>query len=98
MNSLERVRSFQASVDVLVVRYEDLCTDVHGTLTRVFRHMGLAAPAAVLDSLPLQLKSRNRPLAPDLAPAIVDRVADLQARHLDEFGYDPGPELHRAHR
>jgi hypothetical protein len=100
VNSLDRVRAVQSSVDVLVVRYEDLCTDVHGTLTRVFRHMGLTAPAAVLDLLPLQLRSRNRPLTPDLPPALVERVVDLQARHLDEFGYDPshGTGLRSAHR
>jgi hypothetical protein len=100
VNSLERVRAVQSSVDVLVVRYEDLCTDVHGTLARVFRHVGLTTPASVFDALPLQLRSRNRPLTPDLAPAIADRVVDLQARHLDEFGYGPsrGTELRRAHR
>ena len=58
----------QSSVDVLVVRYEDLCTDVHGTLTRVFRHMGLTA-----------LGGGARPAA--AAAPVAEPAADCRTSH-----------------
>ena len=89
VNSIERVRAVEPWVDVLTVRYEDLCAGVHGTLARIFRHVGLTTPAAVLARLPRELVSTNRPLGPGLPPAIVDRVSDLQERHLVAYGYAP---------
>jgi hypothetical protein len=72
---------------VLTLRYEDLCTDVHGWLRRILEHAGLDAQAYPFDRVPAKLKATNERRIRELPADELQAVQGAQVAALRRLGY-----------
>ena len=70
------------------VRYEDLCADVRGVLSRAFAAAGLRADDEILARLPERLPLQNLKWQAAFNPAQVDTLLRIQGPLLRQLGYD----------
>jgi hypothetical protein len=74
-------------VDLLEVRYEDLCTDVHGTLIRVLDQVGLDTDRFTFDRCPATLRCTNDRWFRAGTPHDLETVTSRLAHLLTDYGY-----------
>jgi hypothetical protein len=76
---------------VLTLRYEDMCSDVHGSLRRLLGHAGLDADVFPFDGIPTELNPTNARRLQDFGPGELQAVEDIQAAALRRLGYLDNP-------
>jgi hypothetical protein len=86
LHVLDDVRSAQG-IDLLEVRYEDLCTDVPGLLSKVLDHVGLDPSGFPFDRCPQQLSNTNQRWLTSASSEELARVTQLEAPALSRYGY-----------
>jgi omega-hydroxy-beta-dihydromenaquinone-9 sulfotransferase len=76
---------------VLVLRYEDLCADVHGCLRRALAHAGVDPDAFPFSGIPTELTATNERRIRQLSDEELEAVQAAQATALRSFGYLDAP-------
>jgi hypothetical protein len=82
LDELERL-----DLPTLTLRYEDFCTDVHGSLTRVLEHGTLDPKRFPFDVVPRSLAPTNPGRVRQLSSAELEAVEATEAPRLRTFGY-----------
>ena len=78
-------------VDVLEVRYEDFCEDVHGVIHAVLDHAGLDADVFPFQRCPAVLENRNGRHLSSASARELEVVGRIQDSVLSRHGYSPAP-------
>ena len=78
-------------VDVLEVRYEDFCEDVHGVIHAVLDHAGLDADVFPFQRCPAVLANRNGRHLSSASARELEVVSRIQHGVLSRHGYSPAP-------
>lgn len=88
---VEHARS-TTEIDLLEVRYEELCEDVHTVLRTLLLHIGLAPERFPFHRCPTTLQSRNSYWVDAASSRDLAVISGIQARHLRLYGYplEPG--------
>jgi hypothetical protein len=88
---VEHARS-TTEIDLLEVRYEELCRDVHAVLRTLLLHIGLAPERFPFHRCPTTLQSRNSYWVDAASSRDLAVISGIQARHLRLYGYplEPG--------
>ncbi len=87
VKEIEAVRAAAGSINLLEIRYEDLCRDVHGVLSRVLAHSMLHRYSYPFERTPRRLSSTNRSWTDRGARHELERIEEVQAALLSEYGY-----------
>ncbi len=74
-------------IDLLEVRYEDFCDDVHGTLTAVLDHAGLDPSRFPFERCPPTLQNRNARWMSAAEAEDLRRVTEIESDALVRHGY-----------
>ena len=74
-------------MNVLEVRYEDFCEDVHGVIRTVLDHAGLDAGVFPFSRCPSVLSNRNGRHLAAASTRELDEVSRIQQRVLSRHGY-----------
>ena len=77
------------SVSMATVRYEDFCTDVHGSLTDLLISLGLDNSAFPFKRCPTTLTSTNSRWLRQLEPWKEELLLNVQWESLEQYGYVP---------
>lgn len=87
VEEIRAVRSAAETIDLLEIRYEDLCVDVHDTLAKVLTHSMVPAVSRFVDRLPRRLSSTNEHWTDSASPDELARICAAQAELLGDYGY-----------
>jgi Sulfotransferase family len=85
-------------IDLLEVRYEDFCGDVHGTIRVVLDHAGLDADAFPFHQCPRVLSNRNGWHLAAATTDELDEVSHIQQDVLRRHGYPSVPAADQGSR
>lgn len=85
-NSLERVHAAR-DVELLEIRYEDLCDDVYGVIREVLARAGLDADSFAFERCPAQLSQTNPRWIRQATDQELGELTDIQREPLERFGY-----------
>ena len=96
VKEIEAVRAAASSINLLEIRYEDLCRDVHGVLSRVLAHSMLHRYSYPFERTPRRLSSTNRSWTDRGARHELERIEEVQAALLSEYGYTDRRMSHPA--
>jgi hypothetical protein len=83
-------------LDLMTIRYEDLCEDVHGLLEAVLDHCGLDR-AFPFRRCPTSLSNRNGRWLDGASDEELDLIWQLQGDVLTRYGYPATPSRNSAH-
>jgi Sulfotransferase family len=83
---LERTHA-TPGIDLLEVRYEDLCEDVHGVIRTVLRHAGLDTESFPFWRCPPKLSARNARWVERATIEELAEVFEIQRDPLIRYGY-----------
>lgn len=87
---LECIRMVQAEkgrMDLVEVRYEDFCTDIHGHLSTLLERTGLPVDAFPFDQCPLTLTPTNDRWTRSATPSELEMLDTLLADELRLYSY-----------
>jgi hypothetical protein len=87
VDSLYNVDAQRQTINLLEVRYEDFCRDVHAWLRRVFAHANLNPLPYPFDQVPGRLQSTSAQRISELPPAVLTCVQQIAGPMLEQFGY-----------
>ncbi len=94
VEEIEAVRAAASSISLLEIRYEDLCRDVHSVLSRVLAYSMLHRYSYPFERTPRRLSSTNGSWTDRGARHELERIEDVEARWLSEYGYTDGLTSH----
>ena len=83
---LERAEKLSPT-ELIEVRYEDLCADVHATLRVILRRAGLDADSFPFRRCPSQLTSRNSHWVAAASGPELEAISKIEAEQLIRHGY-----------
>ena len=83
---LERAEKLSPA-ELIEVRYEDLCADVHATLRVILRHAGLDTDSFPFRRCPAQLTSRNSHWVAAASAPELEAISRIEAEQLIRHGY-----------
>jgi hypothetical protein len=86
--AVDRVRAAR-EIDLLEVRYEDLCEDVHGVIRTILDRAGLDREAFPYQRCPSRLAQTNSRWLDQALPEELEEVTAIQRAELNRFGYPP---------
>jgi hypothetical protein len=84
--AVDRVHAAREA-DVLEVRYEDLCDDVHGVIRVILDRAALDPDAFPLHRCPSRLSPTNSRWVDRATPRELEEVSEIQHEPLSRFGY-----------
>jgi hypothetical protein len=92
---LERAHT-TPGIDLLEVRYEDLCEDVHGVIRTILRHAGLGTESFPFWRCPPTLSERNARWVEGATTEELAEVSEIQRDLLMQYGYPIAPPAVRG--
>ena len=72
---------------LIEVRYEDFCSDVHGTLGTILHRLDLEADSFPFRRCPATLSSRNSYWLARASPHELAGISQIQSAQLTRYGY-----------
>jgi Sulfotransferase family len=84
---LERARKTTTGIDLLEVRYEDLCGDVHALIRTILAHAGLASEGFPFRRCPRALESRNSYWVEAASSRELAEISRIESDLLRRYGY-----------
>ena len=84
--TLDRVHAARET-DLLEVRYEDLCEDVHGVIRTILDRAVLDPEAFPFGRCPSRLSQTNSRWVDQATPRELEEVSEIQREQLNRFGY-----------
>jgi hypothetical protein len=86
VSTLDRVHA-ASEIDLLEVRYEDLCEDVHGVIRTILTRAALDPEAFPFQRCPSRLEQTNSRWVDQALPRELEEVSEIQREQLNRFGY-----------
>ena len=84
--TLDRVHAARET-DLLELRYEDLCEDVHGVIRTILNRAVLDPEAFPFGRCPSRLSQTNSRWVDQATPRELEEVSEIQREQLNRFGY-----------
>ena len=84
---LRTLGQVERQVELCVLKYEDLCEDVHGTVAAALAFTGLGVDSFPIERLPATLESTNRAWFARADPQLLRRIEAIEREPLANFGY-----------
>jgi sulfotransferase family protein len=87
LDCIEMVQAEKDQIDLIEIRYEDLCQDVHACLERLLTHIGLAVDKFPFQRCPVALASTNETRMQAVPRSELDALEDVLGDGLRRYSY-----------
>jgi len=92
---IDHIRSKKTKFEdsYIEVTYEELCENTRSIIGKMWEFVGLEYNSDDLQKIPSELPSQNYKYSKRFSPEIIEKVEQITAKYLAEFGYSKYSEI-----